>query len=445
MKKSLYIIPFLILTATQTKAQALMGVKDCMQYAVENSKKIAAENENLYKAELTKRDALLYAFTPSITASASAYYTNGRTPNPETNMYTELKMIQDQYRVNGSITLFNGFEAVNNIKMAKLAVMSGKESAQIKTDEICLSTMQAFFNYTYYAKMCNVAEKQLETASESLRKAEREYQLGDKSYQNVLEHEAFKAEAEYTLAEYTANRNAAMMLLKKMMFYPVEDELQIDTSATVFEAAPQLSDAAATAQFAKENNSESIISKNDMQIKLLNMKTALWQLLPRVDLSAGWSSSHSTLVDDKNIYPPFKDQIKNNASRYIGVDVNIPIFNHLGKFSEIKRRKADYRIASYEYDDKQREIENEVYAAYDEATSSMKTMLAAQKSAALYQVYYNAAKTQYELGTISYIDFNTAYNKLLENEAKFLNAMFAYRIKNAVVEYYRGKSYIEQF
>ncbi len=433
----------MILAAAQSMAQSSMGIKECMEYAVENSKKIAIENQNLYKAEITKREAWLYAFTPSVNAGTSVYYNSGRTPDPETNVYTELKMVQDQYRVSGSITLFNGFEAVNQIKMAKLAVESGKESAQIATDEICLNTMQAFYNYTYYAKMCNVVAQQLDNASESLRKAEREYQLGNKSRQDVMEREAFVAETEYSLAEYTANRNAAMMLLKRIMFFPADSELTIDTTIHIDETTIQLSDAPTTAQIAKETISQSIVSKNNMDIKRISMHTALWQLLPRIDLSAGWQSSHTSLVDNTITYPPFKDQIKNNAQHYIGVDVNIPIFNHLGKLSEFKRRKADYRIASYEYDDKQREIENEVYAAYDEAASSLKTMQAAQKTAALYQEYYNAAKTKYEIGMISYIDFNAAYNKHLEHEAKYLNAMFTYRIKNAVVEYYRGKSYIE--
>ena len=49
------------------------------------------------------------------------------------------------------------------------------------------------------------------------------------------------------------------------------------------------------------------------------------------------------------------------------------------------------------------------------------------------------------MGVISYIDFNETFNKYLESQAKYYNALFNYRLKNAVVEYYKGKPYVEQF
>ena len=182
-----------------------------------------------------------------------------------------------------------------------------------------------------------------------------------------------------------------------------------------------------------------------MDIKHIELKTARWQFLPHVEMTAGWNTTYAVLLDNRNFYPPFSDQFKNNAGKYIGINASIPIYNRLGKFSNLSRKKSNYKIASYEYEERRREIENAVYSAYDDASSAEISLTAAQKAAELNQKYYLAAQRKFEMGVISYIDFNETFNKYLESQAKYYNALFNYRLKNAVVEYYKGKPYVEQF
>ena len=228
------------------------------------------------------------------------------------------------------------------------------------------------------------------------------------------------------------------------MFYPADQNLAIDTVINAdYIAEP--SDVAATAQTAVETNSATVSAKNTLEIRQLELKTARWQMLPSIGIEAGWSTYHSYYPDNSGMSASFRDDFKNNAKKYIGIGVNIPLYNRLSRVSNISRKKAEYKIASYEYDEKQREIENAVYAAYDDALSAEKSLLAAKKSAELNQKFFDAAQRKFELGTISYIDYNEVYNNYLESQAKYYNALFDYRIKNAVVDYYRGKAYLEQF
>ncbi len=434
----------MLMTAGQTSAQTTMGLRECMQYAVENSTKIAVEDERQSQYAINRRDAWLNAFTPSVSASSSVSYSSGRIPDPETNMYSTLKTIQDSYQLYGEITLFDGFNAINRIKISKIALLSGKESRQAKQDDICLNTIQQYCSYTYYSQMSALAERQLANATLALQKARREYELGSKSQQDVLEKEVFEANAENTFAEYNALKNKALMELKSVMFFPAADELVVDTVINANNAAP-ISDAQQTALSAVANNSNTVIAKNNMEIRRIELNTARWQLLPRITMDANWYTYHSMYPDNKGAAAPFHDQLEMHEQKSIGVNISIPIYGRLGKFSNLSRKKSDYRIASYEYDERCREIENAVYSAYDDAASAEKSLQAAQKAAALNQKYYEAAQLKFDLGTISYIDFNEVYNKYLESQAKYYNALYAYMIKNAVVEYYNGRPYIEQF
>ena len=72
----------MLMTAGQTSAQTTMGLRECMQYAVENSTKIAVEDERLSQQSIERRDALLNAFTPSVSASSSVTYSSDASPTP---------------------------------------------------------------------------------------------------------------------------------------------------------------------------------------------------------------------------------------------------------------------------------------------------------------------------------------------------------------------------
>ena len=442
--KALKITSVLIIAAATAQAQQTMNLHDCLQYAMENSTKIAAANEEVNITKIDSRDGWLKAFTPSVNAYAQAQWSSGKTNDPETNMYKELKMFQEYFQVSGNMVLFDGFSAVNQIKINKIASLTGKEKRQITTDNVCLETVKAYYNYTYYSKMSAIAEKELQNASLSLQKARREFELGNKSNQDVLEKEVFEAQAQYTFADYNAQKNNALMTLKAAMFFPAEDNLLIDTTINQAVETEQLDDIAQTATFAVDNNSNIVLAKNSMDIKHIELKTARWQFLPHVEMTAGWNTTYAVLLDNRNFYPPFSDQFKNNAGKYIGINASIPIYNRLGKFSNLSRKKSNYKIASYEYEERRREIENAVYSAYDDASSAEISLTAAQKAAELNQKYYLAAQRKFEMGVISYIDFNETFNKYLESQAKYYNALFNYRLKNAVVEYYKGKPYVEQ-
>ena len=445
MKKLQTILTLLCVPVLGLYAQKPMTLKDCMEFALNNSAQILITKEFTYQKQINRRDAVLGVFTPQINAYAGLALTNGRTTDPETNMYTDLKMFQDEYQIYASMPLFNGFEAVNNMKISKIALESGKKSEEVKTDEICLLIMQHFYNFLYFSKMTKVVESEKQAAQTALQKAEKEFSLGNKSRVEVLEKQSFLAETEYKLTDFEAQRNTAFSALKKVMMFPSDEVLEIDTAVNF---SPVLTDFSSDAQnvatSAKENNAQILILENTLKTKELQFKTAKWQFFPKIDLNAGWYSSHSKISGVNYQVPSFGEQIRNNGKTYISVSLNVPIFNRLQKFSEFSRRKSDFKIASYEFEEKQAEIENAVLEAFDEALSAQKKLTAAQKAADYQKEYYDIAAKKFQEGLIPYLEFNTAANKYLEAQALYFNALFVCRIKNAVIEYYKGVSYLGQ-
>ena len=63
----------------------MMTLKECMEYAVSNSTSMRISEADLRDAQLERRNAILQAFTPSVSAGTYAYYNFGRSVDPETN------------------------------------------------------------------------------------------------------------------------------------------------------------------------------------------------------------------------------------------------------------------------------------------------------------------------------------------------------------------------
>ena len=434
----------LLLSAQQVWAQESMTLKQCVEYALENSASAHITEENLSQTKTYKRDAWLGALTPHVYASTTLQISTGRQIDFETNMYKDFRSLQNSYSINGEIYLFNGLEGVNKIKMAKNNNLSQQEGLKAKQDEIALNTTQYYYNYLYYTKLSDIAKKQADDAENTLQKTRREYELGSKSAQDVLEKESAQAEAQLTYVKYNAAKKKALLQLKSAMYYPQDDTLIIDTTITESVNLISASDVEQTAAYAAENNSASLMKRYEMQNKIKDLHTQRWKFIPTIRAFAGWNTGYVVDLDNRSTAMSFHDQTKLNAGKWIGISASIDLYNRLGKFSSVSRAKSNYKIATYEYEIKQREIEDQVYGAYDEAQQAEKQLEASRKAAELNQKYFDLAKRRFELGLVNYIEYDQAYNKYLESQANYYHALFDYKIKSAIIKYYKGESYINQ-
>ena len=155
-------------TCGMVQAQEIMTLKECMEYAVSNSTEMRIRQADVQDAQVERRSAILEAFTPSVSAGTYAYYNFGRSVDPETNTYKSTTSFQNGYQANGSISLFNGFQAVNNIKISKTAAAIGLSRQEQTRDEICLATMEAYYNVVYYSQMIKAIEEEVAAATKAV-------------------------------------------------------------------------------------------------------------------------------------------------------------------------------------------------------------------------------------------------------------------------------------
>lgn len=431
--------------SSQPATTKTMSLRECMEYAISNSTQVRIQQSKNDDARLDRRDAILGAFTPSVDGNSYGYYRWGRSIDPETNTYVTTTSLNQGFSVSAGITVFNGFSAINNLKIAKTSIAMGISQEQQEKDKVCLATIEAYFNVLYYTRLTDILEEQVNNARNSVKLAERQEELGSKGYADVVQMKADLADREYELTTAINNRDNALITLEDVMYWPTDEKLTINADISALELDSATSATGDIIDRAVKSMPAVLIAKGSMDNALRSLLTAKWQFLPTLGLYGGWSTSYYTYPGQVGYKAtPYWHQFKNNGGEYVQLSLNIPIFDRLQKHTALAKKKNAYQRASLEYDKSLRDVESEVRRAIQDRDGAEAALLQAERRAEVYDEAYKLNARKFEQGLISSIEYNTASSNYLKSKAEQLNAELQYQLKRRVVEYYNGVSYLEQ-
>ena len=427
--------------SSQLATTKTMSLRECMEYAISNSTQVRIQQSKHVDARLDRRDAILGAFTPSVDGNSYGYYRWGRSIDPETNTYVTTTSLNQGFSVSAGITVFNGFSAINNLKIAKTSIAMGISQEQQEKDKVCLATIEAYFNVLYYTRLTDILEEQVNNARNSVKLAERQEELGSKGYADVVQMKADLADREYELTTAINNRDNALITLEDVMYWPTDEKLTINADLSSLEFDSATSATGDIIDRAVKSMPAVLIAKGSMDNALRSLQTAKWQFLPTLGLYGGWSTSYYTYPGQAGYKAtPYWHQFKNNGGEYVQLSLNIPIFDRLQKHTALAKKKNAYQRASLEYDKSLRDVESEVRRAIQDRDGAEAALLQAERRAEVYDEAYKLNARKFEQGLISSIEYNTASSNYLKSKAEQLNAELQYQLKRRVVEYYNGVS-----
>lgn len=429
------ILTMLLLGAAHAQDTAVMTLRDCVRYALSHSAEVRVLQADLGDAQLARRNAILNAFTPEIDANTYAYSNFGRSIDPETNTYSNTTSFHNGYSLSAGITLFNGFRAINNMKITKIAEATGVTRIQQTEDKITLATIEAYCNVLYFTELSRTVQAQMETAETALRLAQRQKDLWQKSQADVLQMEAELSDRKYKYIVCENQLQNAYITLKDIMLFPTEQSF----SVTDVEADTMLSDAVHTMEVSRaaDRLPAVIIAENERQTARLALKTARWQLLPSLSLYGGWSSTYFTYPGRTDyVTAPYGQQIANNGGEYVQLSLNIPIYNRLSRQTEIARRRNDCDRAEARYAQARQTVEAEIHRALADRDGAAAALQQAEQHSALQQQLYAMSVRQFEQGLISALDYQTVADNHLTAVADLLNARLQLFLKTWIVRYY---------
>jgi len=439
LRLSIFTVTLVLLTCTGLRAQRAWTLQECIDYAVANSASMEVQNAGNRIQDLNLRDAKLN-LAPGVSGNASGGYVFGRTTDPETNTYINTQYFGSSFSLGASMPLFSGFANLNNIRFERYGQLKGLKDAQKLADDIAVEVLQLYYEALYREGLVALAREQVDLSAKEVVRMQRYVDLGLKAKADIAEAEAKEAADEYSLIISENNYVDALINLKRKMSYPIDELLQIEAAPEelrqVVSTIVQVDSLYMVALERLPQNESSELAVKQAKTRLAIQRGMLF---PSLSVGADLSSRFfNTYRNEFGVTIPFRTQLSNNASEYVGLSLRIPIFNGLSRTSNVQRARQNLRIAEAHHNDLLQEVYKEVQKSVQMLNASVKAYEQALKQERARELAYQINVKKYDEGIISIIELYTSANLLLGAKVETIGNRMKMNAQRRIVAYYEG-------
>ncbi|MCW0484483.1 TolC family protein [Gaoshiqia sediminis] len=440
--KQTYIIllhVFMIAVAGSIHAQESWTLNQCIEYALNNNldHRLYELDEQMAKVDATQSKLNLL---PSLSISSSAGTSYGRSIDPNTNGVINTEFFNNSNSLNSSIGLFNGFTQQNRIAYSKFRLQASRYQRVNFQDDLAFGISMAYYDVVYFEGVVEIVREQLKLSEFNLKKTETQIATGLKAKTDLAEMQATYEREKLSLIQSENNLEEAKLNLGRQMNLPAGQLIRIvsDAGEPVDTQNLRLSSDSLFASFVQISPYVKM-SEANLDAAGKNIAMVRGQYFPSVYLRASVNTGYSdTYRDQDGKTFSFSDQIDNNMSQYVGASVTIPIFGRNQVRSEVRKAKL-YR------DDALAEVEKSKQAVYYELINNTRELQAlfaeyvqTKKQVEADELAYQVARRKYDEGLIDVIELLAVKSRLSEAQGHLLLTGLQWKIKDKVLEFYKG-------
>lgn len=429
-----------ILASLAASAQQSGGwtLRQCIDYALENNITVKQQDVTRRQNEVqlsTAKNSRL----PDLNASASQNWSFGRGLTSE-NTYSNRNTSSTSLSLGTTVPLFTGFRIPRTIELNKLNLEAATADLGKARDDISVQVAQAYVQILYNIELRDVAQRQIDIDSMQVERLREMYRTGKASGVEVAQQEATLAQSRLTLTQADNDYRISLLTLAQLLELPSPEGFTIvrpDIAALTVDEAVALplpdeifQEAIA---FKPEVKAETLrLKSTEMSIKIA--QSALW---PTLSLSAGLGSNYykTNGFDTES----FGRQMRNNFSQYIGLSLNIPIFNRFETRNSIRSTRLDRESQQLRLDDVKKTLYKEIQQAYYNAVAARAQYASSTEATASNKAAFDLMSAKYEYGKANITEFNESKNNWLKAESDLARAKYEYMYDTSLLDFYRGR------
>ncbi len=430
------IIILILLVGGYSQAQQAWPLQECIDYAVQNNLglKKSTIQKMLGKERLqqSKREIL-----PSVSLGGGSGYSFGKSIDPSTNDFVNKQFFSTSFSFGSSITLFNGFAAMNQISYNKLNYLAGIENDKRQKNDIAFQVMGAYFDALFYEGLLQIAQEQKQVSEMNFKQAQSMVEAGIRAKADLLEMKSRMAEEALYVVQAKNSLEASLLQVQQLMNHAYNSNFKVQQPANLLGPGNLVLEKDSVFKVAMQNHPLIKGEKLREQAAKKNLSLAKGNLYPRLGLSGGYSTNYSAQVGEDGINA-IGDQFKNNASQYVGLSMSVPIFSRWANRSNVKIAKLNLEQAQTDFDLVIQQLYQEIERNFQDldALSSEYVQMESQLEAA--QLAFQAASKRLGQGLINTIDYYNSKNLLAQAQSNVLRTKLQYEVKKRTIDFFMG-------
>ena len=205
----------------------------------------------------------------------------------------------------------------------------------------------------------------------------------------------------------------AILALKFAMGHPIDGPLEV--IGELEDMTMEVDDQQLVSDINYGNRPETGLSDLNIQLNELNLKLNKSYYLPSVRGNGAYTYTFQGNTFKEGFWAP---------SAYVGLNVNIPIFDGFDKKAKIQRVRIDIEEASNQKIEIKRGIELEIQTARTSYINAREKLSNQRKNLDLAQRIYDTTQIKYREGVGSSLEVTQAEQSLYTSQSNYLNALY---------------------
>jgi outer membrane protein len=437
---------FILKLFSPLSAQKTWSLQDCIDYAIENNITIKQQylNEESVRYELDQSYA---NFLPNLNAEGQHGFSFGRSVDPFTNEFSTERIMRQNGGISSSVVLFAGFQNINYLRRNMLRSTAIRFDTERLQNDLTLSIAAAYMQILYNEDFVETARQQVEIIEQQLERTRILFEGGTLPRGNVLEIEARLAEEELSLI--TANNNLRLSYLELIQLLDLDPTDEFLIQRPEIEVTDQAGIEKPNFLFEKALQSEPGIKAANTKVFVAEKQLDLerGRMSPSLSLVGSMGTGYSEAAlrfngnGDLTEPIPYREQIRNNLSQFVGLNLRIPIFNRWEVRTRVQQSRIEFERAQNNYDLTRLDLNKTIHQSHADALAALQKYQATVKSLDAFEESFNYMRQRFELGMVSAVEFNESQARLARAEREALQARYDFVFKVKIMEFYTGEGF----
>jgi outer membrane protein TolC len=441
MNQKFKITAFLLLSIWGSiLAQESWTLDECVTFALEHNLQLNDFKYTNQSNRETYRQSVRNLL-PSVNASSSYLINYGRAEDPNTGTFVNLDFYSNNYSLESSIDLFQGFQKINAIKASKLLFKATQEEVLQQKYLLAFRVMQAFYDIQFFEGLVAISKEQLTVSQSNYNLVEKQVELGLKAGADLYEAESLLLTDKLNVTQsYNQLATAKLTLIQEMNLENTSDiEIQKDLEeiATELNSQEMKSDAVYT----EAREFIPMIKAQEFRAEAAKKQVAVsrGRLYPSLSFFAGIGTGYfETFRDTLGNTLPFREQFRDNTSQYIGVNLNVPISNGWSARSRVKQSKIEKLRAENNLKTQEQELFQAIQKLVQDYNSLLVELVQSNQKMEAQNLAFTIAQKRYEKGLINALELFTAKNLYASAQNENLQVKLRSEINKSTLDFYRG-------
>ncbi|WP_418500618.1 TolC family protein [Flagellimonas sp.] len=439
MNLKTYIVSLFFLASLVGFSQETWNLDECVAYAIEHNLQVKNTNYDKDSSKESYRQSIR-DLLPSVSGSTNYTINYGRSADPNTNDYVNTEFFSNNYSLGASLDLFQGFQKMNTIRASKFIYKATQEDVLQQKFLLAFRVMNAFYDIKFNEGLVANSLEQLEISQANYDLVKKQVDLGMMAGADLYEAESALL-ADKLLVTQNRNQlaNAKLVLLQEMNLIDQNDIVLQETLDPIAEETQDSISLDTLYQTAR--GFVPLVKSQEYRVSAAKkqLQATRGTLYPSLSLTAGYGTSYfETNVDENGNIIPFKTQFNDNASKYMGAQLNIPISNGWSAHSRVKQQKIAYLQEKNNLEIQEQELFRLLQQLVQDNLSFTVEYEQSNQKVKAQQLAFDIAQKRYEKGLINALDLFQAKNLFAVAQNENLQVGLKLKVNQSTIDFYSG-------